>query len=49
MDARPEMPERAGPGSAHVPFFRDSRAGLSRENRDAVPPADADPERGEAP
>jgi ABC-2 type transport system ATP-binding protein len=52
----PPMPERAGPGSAHMPFFGppphpggDPRAGVSRENRDAVPPADADPDRPEAP
>ncbi|HEX6749998.1 MAG TPA: ATP-binding cassette domain-containing protein [Longimicrobium sp.] len=48
-DAPPPAPERAGPGAAHVPFFGDPRAGVSRENRDAVPPADADTERGEAP
>ena len=52
------LPERAGPGSAHMPFFGDlphrrgepgdPRAGVSRENRDAVPPAGADPDRPEA-
>jgi ABC-2 type transport system ATP-binding protein len=52
----PPIPERAGPGAANMPFFGemprrgegDPRAGISRENRDAVPPADADPDRGEA-
>jgi ABC-type multidrug transport system ATPase subunit len=50
------MQERAGPGSAHMPFFgpppqpgADPRAGVSRENRDAVPPPDSDPESPEAP
>jgi ABC-type multidrug transport system ATPase subunit len=51
------MPERTGPGSANMPFFGevpprraegDPRAGISRENRDAVPPADAGPDRPEA-
>jgi hypothetical protein len=52
------VPEPVGPGSANMPFFGDvpprrgdagdPRAGISRENRDAVPPADADPERTEA-
>jgi len=52
----PPMPERAGPGAANIPFFGemprrgegDPRAGVSRENRDAVPPADAGPDHGEA-
>ncbi|HSU14417.1 MAG TPA: ABC transporter ATP-binding protein [Longimicrobium sp.] len=47
-------PEPSGPGRANMPFFgemprggADPRAGISRENRDAVPPADADPDQPE--
>jgi hypothetical protein len=42
------VPPRRGPGAANVPFFGEwgegPRAGISRENRDAVPASDDDPE-----